>query len=413
MRGQGKKFFPDYEISSTALEATNKRPPLSSQVFVIFFISFFICGLIYSFYTTMPVIVEAQGKLESDKDMVPVKAQVAFTVDRLLVSENKIVKKGDVLVSSSESMSPTEMVKLKNYMSALRLIANRPYRDACANCTGTLQKLAHDYLQIHAEGDLQGMIQPINDISRDMMGSIQSYKNIEVSVADARMAIRQAKEKLAEIKKRHAEQMLAREVETYRSQVVSSQARINEKYESSLLAIRQQKSLLKARLSELESRLEKFGKIFTVVAPFDGKIANIKVKGVGELVSGGQTLMELAPLGSTLRAAMVVQNKDIAKIKKGDEVILTIDALPEIDYGMVTGRVKEISNAEQGPQGGPGIPNYELKVLLDRQSLQKGGQETPFILGMTAKGKIVVRYESILMKAYRSLFKIKKDFASE
>lgn len=410
---QSDEYFPVYDVSLAAQEAAVVRPPLVGQVFVGFFVLFFIGVVVFSAVTKIPVVVEAPGKLESLQSLVPVKAQASFVVSRLLVKEGDQVKKDQLLADSSENLAEQDIARLKNYVQGLRAIANLPDRDPCTGCLKSLQRLSADYLQIRAQGEIQSLIQPINDVTREVIGAVQNYQNIEPSIADVRMNIDLAKQKLGEIKKRNAEALLARDVENYRTQILAGQTRISERYQSALLQIQQNRSLLKARLVELEARLSRFGKTYNVLAPFDGIVMGIKIKGAGELVSPGQILLEIMPKGSLLRATIVVQNKDIGQVQAGNEAILTIDALPEIDYGTVTGSVSEVLRSEGGDpsMAASQAGTFDVRIALEKQSLTKGATETPFILGMTCRAKVVVRHESILKSLFRKLFKIKDDLA--
>jgi multidrug efflux pump subunit AcrA (membrane-fusion protein) len=412
-----KNFFPESEISSHAIEASHVRPPLAGTIFILFFTVFFCAATLYSVKTEIPIVTEASGIFESTAEPVAIKAQASFTIDQILVKENQRVKKGDVLVTSSETLSAENLERLKKYISDMNVVTSKPSKDPCLGCVAQLQKLALDYLQIQAFGEVQSLIQPINEISRELIGSTQGYAGIEPSISDVRRSISLAEGKLAEIKRRRADKLLAKEVEDYNTQIITGNTRIQERYRQGLLAIQQHRAALKARVAELESKLTKFGKTFTVLAPFDGRISNISVKGLGELVSPGQVLMEVGEEGSSLRATLFVQNKDIANISKGSEVVISVNALPEIDFGTISGSVTEIikpmasANPAQQMQaaGGAQAPPFQVRTSLSKQSLSSGGVESPFLAGMGIQGKIVTGYESIMKRAYRKLFKIKTD----
>jgi multidrug efflux pump subunit AcrA (membrane-fusion protein) len=414
-----QNYFPDDEVSLAAIEASHIKPPVAGTVFIIFFACFFITGLVYTILTEIPIVIDAQGSFESTSEAVAIKAQTGFVVNKVLVKENQAVKKGEVLVTSIDTLNEENRLKLKKYIDGMNVITSKDSKDPCLACADQIQNLAQEYLQIQAFGEIQSLIQPINDISRELNGSIQAYAGIEPSISDARRSVSLAQAKLNEIKKRGAEKLLAKEVEDYNTQIISGNARIADRYRQALLTIQQQRSTLKARVAELESKLEKFSRTFTVLAPFDGKISNITVKGSGELISGGQVLMEIGELGSMLRANLQVQNKDIANIAAGSDVIITVNALPEIDYGSVSGSVTDVIKPMASAGPGPGAAQaaaqpmpFQVRVSLSKQALSFKGVESPFIAGMGIQGKIVTGHESILKRAYRKLFKISTDVAS-
>lgn len=407
-------YFPDYDISPFALEASKKQSPLANQLLVILMSIFFTIGLIYCWLTEIPVVVESTGKISSQQQPVPVKAQATFNVDKILAQEGIFVKKNKVLVTSAEQLSGEDVFLVKEYTQGLKQVVFNSSTHKCDHCIQELERLSTIYLKIKAQGEIQSVLMPINDAARDLQGLLKSYDSIEATVSDLRLSIMTSKQKLIEIKKRNAEKMLAREVESLNQTIVGGQTRIQERFQGAQQAIRQSKSMLKARLIELQNKMERLGKVYAIVAPVDGIISNIKLKGSGELLSGGQTLMEIIPSNSKMNLVLDVANKDIGQVHLQDEVIVSVDAFPEIDYGVAKGHVHEIlksdlpenSNAQGMPQ------NFIVRVNLEQQNLQKGNREGRFLIGMTAKGKVVVRYESILKTAYRTLFRVKEDLGS-
>jgi hypothetical protein len=93
-----------------------------------------------------------------------------------------------------------------------------------------------------------------------------------------------------------------------------------------------------------------------------------------------------------------------------------VDALPEIDFGTVSGNVTEIIRPMANPGGAPQMADqamsFQVRASLARQSLSSAGVESPFLAGMVVRGKIVAGYESILKRGYRKLFKIKTDISA-
>ncbi|MCS7060979.1 MAG: efflux RND transporter periplasmic adaptor subunit [Anaerolineae bacterium] len=117
-------------------------------------------------------------------------------------------------------------------------------------------------------------------------------------------------------------------------------------------------------------------------APADGVIANIDIES-GEAV-GQQPIGTLLDL-SQLRAEITVDEIDVARIRPGQPVSLTLDALPGIE---VTGVVERIAPASTLVAG---VVSYEVRVLLDPT-------DQPLRPGMTANTSIVIdRRENALL----------------
>ena len=119
-----------------------------------------------------------------------------------------------------------------------------------------------------------------------------------------------------------------------------------------------------------------------LLAPADGVISSIDIK-PGESV-GQQPVVTLVDL-SQLRADITVDEIDVAKIVPGQRVVLTLDALPEVE---VTGKVERIAPASTLVSG---VVSYDVRVLLDPT-------DQPLRPGMTANTSIVLdRRENVLL----------------
>jgi HlyD family secretion protein len=121
----------------------------------------------------------------------------------------------------------------------------------------------------------------------------------------------------------------------------------------------------KAQLANAKSQLQSAQNNYNnniITAPFDGVIASLNAK-VGQQVSGSTSAA-----GSTALATLITQQKiviislnevDVTKIKVGDKVTLTFDA---IDGLVITGTVGEIDSIGTVSQG---VVNYNVQISLD------------------------------------------------
>lgn len=409
---ESDEFFRQSQISWAALEIAKKQPPLMSQVGVFFLLLFVLVVGVYSYRTEVPVIVEGIGKITSEVPPVPIRAVTTFTADKIFVKDNQDVKKGQVLITSVENLKEEDFKKLKNFLMTVKKINSREPGKLCLSCMPDIDAAMQIYLSIRAQGEVLNIISPINDHLRGLKTQIEVYKDIEKSLTAVRLQVKNAQKKINEIKRRQADKMLAKEIEELESIVVGGNTQINEKYRTAGQQIKDLRSTLVARAKELDDRLVQFGRIYTVTAPFDGKVSTFKVKGSGEVVSGGQVLMEIVPANVPFIAEIEVQNKDISQVRQGDEVIVSIDSLPELDYGTIKGQIKEIVRAEpsQDPQAGAmGDRAYRVKVSLQQQKLSRGNEDVSLLLGMSLRGRVVVKYETLLRSMYRNLFKVKEN----
>lgn len=405
-----KHFFKDNKISWAAVDVVAEGPSFLSQLGVAFLFLFVVCFFIYASQAKVPVVVEGPGRVVSSLPSVPLRSLSTFTVAQVNVHDGDVVKRGQVLVTARESLSQESIDRLKNMIKGLQLINDLPDTALCLNCRTLLQQLTQIYLSIKTQGEMSNLLASINDQIRHLNSVVDGYNDLEKSVAGTRNQIKLAQKKLADIARRKAQIAQATDVENLESYIARESNSIADRFRTAASQIKDVRRTLKARTKELIDRTEQIGKTYAVQAPIDGKVSNLKIKGTGELVTTGQELMELIPANSANIALIEVANKDIANIKVGDEVIISIDSMPELDFGTINGKILDVVSVDiEENMRGPANTNFKVKVSIPVSSLSNGVGEKPILLGMTLKGRIVTRFESLAKSIYRVLFRVKEN----
>ncbi|HEY6042106.1 MAG TPA: efflux RND transporter periplasmic adaptor subunit [Anaerolineae bacterium] len=126
-----------------------------------------------------------------------------------------------------------------------------------------------------------------------------------------------------------------------------------------------------------------------IIAPFDGTVASVNYV-VGQLAANSPVMMSLVNL-ETLQTQINLSEIDIAKIKSGQDVSLTFDALNRRSF---RGRIVSISPVGTVTQG---VVNYVVTVAL--------AQTDPTVRpGMTAEATITVdRRDNALLVPNRAI----------
>lgn len=129
-----------------------------------------------------------------------------------------------------------------------------------------------------------------------------------------------------------------------------------------------------------------------VLAPVAGAVAAAEIE-LGQSVTTGAHLASLLPASSKLEAHLYAASSALGFIKKGQSVLLRVDAFPYQKFGQIPGMVKRV---EQSPMSGPapgspgkGEPVYRIVVQLERQTIAVYDAELPFISGMTLEADIL------------------------
>jgi HlyD family secretion protein len=86
-----------------------------------------------------------------------------------------------------------------------------------------------------------------------------------------------------------------------------------------------QMPLLEARLDAATAKVA----AFTVTAPFDGVVAELKAK-TGGSINAGEIAVTIADTSSWLVITTDVTEIDVIKLKQGQPVVVTLDAIPDV-----------------------------------------------------------------------------------
>lgn len=144
----------------------------------------------------------------------------------------------------------------------------------------------------------------------------------------------------------------------------------------------QAESLKQAQADLDKAKLNLEGAI--IKAPYDGVVATI-AGNPGEQVSAGTAVVTLVDLGS-LKVDASVDEVDIAKIKVGQTVDYTLDALPEKRF---KGKVTSVSPSAVIQQGVASYP-IVLEIVQDTDSSLKPGMTTSANVVISQKDGVLV-----------------------
>jgi multidrug resistance efflux pump len=127
-----------------------------------------------------------------------------------------------------------------------------------------------------------------------------------------------------------------------------------------------------------------------VVAPLDGQLIRLGVRGAGETVQPGQVVAEVAPAGAPLVFEAQVANGDIGRVRPGQRARIKVDAYPHHRYGAIAATVAAIAPGATA-EAGAGL-TYRV-VLTPSPSPRR---RIPLRLGLAATVEIVARRRRLI-----------------
>jgi hemolysin D len=146
-------------------------------------------------------------------------------------------------------------------------------------------------------------------------------------------------------------------------------------------------------------------------APIGGVVQQTAVTTVGQVVTTGQQLAVITPVGGKLQVEALVPNLDIGFVKPGQPAVIKVDAFPFTRFGVLHGKVEKIAsaaiseheakralanatasaNVDQAPPTAPGQPEsfvFPITVALDETVMKIGSAVIPITPGMTVSVEI-------------------------
>ncbi|MBL9038997.1 MAG: HlyD family efflux transporter periplasmic adaptor subunit [Archangium sp.] len=386
-------------------EFVRERPRVFIRGFVYVLLASLALLVAYGAWATIAISISARGGLVSEQPPVPIRLKTSIRIGELLVKESQVVHQGDVLVVADDQLTEDEHTRLRGDLQQALLVATALRKGACTDCTVRVEKLAQNGFVTENQGGIRETLVGVQDLFKDLATSVQQLARLPEMTAEARRRIAVASAKIAEIRRRHAEEMLAPQLEQLGNEVSSAKSLIYDRQQSLQSAVDRTLDRLEVRLASLGPTLDQFRAQQKAVAPIDGVVTQIKVSGRGELVGAGSDLLQLVPLNSPLVAELNIANKDIAEVREGMPVVVKLEALPERQFGVARGVVESVPATGLAAKDSGQIM-YPVRVRLETQAFQRGGTVYPFRLGMALEGLVVTRHESVLSVAVRKLLNV-------
>jgi hemolysin D len=195
-------------------------------------------------------------------------------------------------------------------------------------------------------------------------------------------------------------------------------AQLKSSYESQLLAERLE---IESQLNKISGELSKQNhraKFLELRAPEAGFVKDLATHTVGAVVSPGTVMLNLVPLNDPLLAEVFLKNEDVGFTRTGQPVRLKLAAYPFQKYGLLEGRVQNISADASVPMDGQRSPNaaslnpatYRVLVTLDTQQLvSPSGEAMKLSPGMQLAAEVHQGRRSVLEYLISPVQKVRQE----
>jgi hypothetical protein len=160
--------------------------------------------------------------------------------------------------------------------------------------------------------------------------------------------------------------------------------------------------LLQQRISLLEE-LELWYKSNTFRSPIDGKLQYNQAITNNQFVVQGTELFTITPESrQEISCNMIVPMTGMGKVIKGQKVIIRLQHFPEEEFGILYGKVSEISPSPNKEK------NYLVKVILTNGMTSSYNKQIEYRPNMEGTGDIVTKDKSFMHRIFEQLIRLIK-----
>ena len=423
---------------SPPLLRIQEKPPAPLAGWMLRLLLALLTGLLlWTVFGRLDIVAVADGKLVPSSYLKIVQPAEQGIVKEILVTEGEAVKERQVLIRMDPALTTADVKSMQaeyHYkqialrridaqMGGARLsrakddpadlypqveaqyVANvRAYENALAQERSLLEKARHDLAGAQATKAKLEQVLPhyveqekafeklgrdgfagrlmVTDKQRERIEKEQDLRTQESTIRSNQALIEQSESKIAQI------------TADYRRQLQTERVEVAAQFE-------------KAR-QELAKHEHRFG-LLELRAPQPGVVKDLATHTIGTVAAPGTILMTLVPENDDMLAEVWVSNQDVGFVRPGQDVKLKLAAFQFQKYGMIEGRVRQVSaDATEAPSPNTrsdaltgrdrpmGPLAYRALVDLKSQTLATDRERYRVSSGMQVAGEIHLGTRSIL-----------------
>jgi len=318
-----------------------------------------------SLETTKIALDQAQGDLKNSYEEGFNKITDAFSDFRIIMSDLQSILFGEVI--SPPYWNIDIYTYSTNYTESSE---NNIYYKSYHNARSSYEKNLADYQLVSRSSDentIESLIKETYQTTKILSETIKNINNLiqlyEKTLKDKNLTINPI-------------------IDTYLSNLSAYTDKINthlldllsteQTIQTAPVDIKSKELTVKQNESALLDAKEKLAD-YSIYAPFDGVVAEIDIKN-GDSVSANAVIATL--ITNQMIAEITLNEVDVAKIKIGEKVTLTFDALPDLT---ISGKVLDIDTLGTVSQG---VVSYGVKIAFDTlaNSIKSGMSVTADII---------------------------------
>jgi len=431
-------FQPD------AIQIRDEKLPRWARLSVLSMLLIFVVALLWACLAKVDVIVQAPGKIVSDKQIIALKPVDTQIIEKVHVKIGDIVKKGDVLITFDPTINNAEIDRLNR---EIRVLSAKIDRFGCEFSN-------RNFVPKKEYGELGAAEKAIFDQRKKDYDERITYYNSALNQLDASRktkedSLAKQKERLEVVRKMEKmysdlnEKKAASLRELWNVEITRMEMEGNvDSLQNSLLELAHQRESILAQKNafvqewinniseekvklerELDANIKTLAKNIQLAsyvdhrAPCEAMVHEIAPLAVGSAAREGETVMTLIPLDGKNEVEAEIRPQDISRVKPDAETRIKLDAYPFQKYGTMNGRLRTLSHDTMTRQQPPTIENpnqtyYRARVAISGQ-LRRPPKNFRLIPGMVAQVEIKIGTRRVIEYLIHPLIKMFDEAARE
>jgi hemolysin D len=455
----------ELQFLPAALEIVESPASPVGHVLALIVIMVFCVALGWAIFGTVDIVAVAPGKIIPSGRTKVIQPFETGVVRAINVRDGQSVKLGDVLLELDPTMTGAELGHLKADLMAARLEAARLQAAIAGNSDPTLdfkppEDASPEAVEMHRRflaSQAAEQRAKILEIERQESQKEAERETIKASINKLNETIPVLQEKV-DVRKYLTDKELGskllyltdlQELVGQRQDLLVQKSRYLEALEAiaALMETRirtaaeYQRTLLDeltkaeqkaAGLAQDVIKAEQRTKLQYLTAPADGVVQQLAIHTIGGVVTPAQALAVIVPQDSHLEIEAMVANRDIGFVETGQEAAIKIDTFSFTRYGLLHGRVLNISqdaiardrpqdkspDKPQGAEQASSEPKgqelvYAARVSLDRAQMPVENKLVNLSPGMAVTAEIKTGSRRIISYLLSPVLRYKQESFKE
>lgn len=365
----------ELEFLPAALEIVETPPSPLGRAIGVTIIGLFVLALGWASIGHVDIVATAPGKIIPNGYSKVIQPFETGVVRAILVANGQNVKEGDVLIELDSTINEGEINHLRSDLQSAQLDIAR-LRAALTDTDDPLAAFhppegadpalvamqrqflvaqvsehrakiaALDGQRAQKEAEL-GTISATVDKLEAVIPTIEERVNIRKALSEysSRLQYYEILQQLTESQQeRLVQKSHLKEAKAAVAAIIETRGQTNAEYRRTLFGELTEAERKAGGLAADLSKAEQRTKLQQLTAPVSGVVQQLSIHTVGGVVTPAQSLAVVVPSDSKLEIEAMVSNRDVGFVHAGDEVEVKVDTFDFTRYGLLHGRVLNISS---------------------------------------------------------------------